>query len=134
MPVTGVQTCALPIYGFAENGQKVGMLYFVFLIFILLVILWANYVYAYLARFSNGTKAILKNGALMAVANLPRTGMLFVAFAVCAVLVAAVPVVIMVAPSCYMLIENQILEKVFRKYMTPEDIAAEEERNQEFYN
>lgn len=122
------------MHGFAENGQKVGMLYFVFLIFILLVILWANYVYAYLARFSNGTKAILKNGALMAVANLPMTGMLLVVFVVCAVLVAAVPVVIMVVPSCYMLIENQILEKVFRKYMTPEEIAAEEERNQEFYN
>ena len=29
---------------------------------------------------------------------------------------------------------NLILEKIFRKYMSKEDIAAEEERNQEFYN
>lgn len=122
------------MHGFAEAGQKVGALYVVFLIFIVLVTLWANYVYAYLARFTNGTKTILKNGAFMAIANLPMTGMLFVAFAVCAVLVAAVPVVILLVPSAYMLVESMILEKVFKKYMTPEDIAAEEERNQEFYN
>lgn len=122
------------MHGMAENGEKIGTLYIVFLIFIVLVILWANYVYAYLARFSNGTKAILKNAAFMAIANLPMTGMLLVAFAVCAVLVAAVPVVILVVPSAYMLIESMILEKVFIKYMSPEDIAAEEERNQEFYN
>ena len=33
-----------------------------------------------------------------------------------------------------MLLANFILEKIFQKYMSPEDLEAENERNQEFYN
>ncbi len=122
------------MYGFASEGEKIGMIYIVFVIFIVLVVLWACYIFPYLARFENGTKAILKNAGFMAVANLPKTGMIFVVLAVAVAMFMAIPVLVLVVPSCYMLLANLILEKVFRKYMTPEDAAAEEERNREYYN
>lgn len=60
--------------------------------------------------------------------------MIFVVLAVAVAMFMAIPVLVLVVPSCYMLLANLILEKVFRKYMTPEDAAAEEERNREYYN
>ena len=37
-------------------------------------------------------------------------------------------------PAVYILVANFILERIFRKYMSAEDLEAEQERNQEFYN
>ena len=33
-----------------------------------------------------------------------------------------------------MLLANFILEKIFQKYMSPEDLEAEKERNMEYFN
>lgn len=122
------------MYQFAKAGEKSGALYAVFLIFILLVIMWAVYVFPYMARFENNLRQVLKNTALIAIANLPWTFVLLVVLLAAALLVWVMPPVWMIVPSVYMLIANVVLEKVFRKYMSEEDIAAEEERNREFYN
>ena len=44
------------------------------------------------------------------------------------------PPLLMLVPVVYMVIANRILEKIFIKYMSEEDLAAERERNEEFYN
>ncbi|MCI5872812.1 MAG: DUF624 domain-containing protein [Clostridiales bacterium] len=122
------------MYQFAKAGEKSGALYAVFLIFILLIVMWATYVFPYIARFENKLLQVLKNTALIAIANLPWTFVLLVVLIVSALLVWAMPPVLVIVPSVYMLIANFILEKVFLKYMSKEDIATEEERNREFYN
>lgn len=122
------------MYQFAKAGEKSGALYAIFLIFILLIVMWAAYVFPYIARFENKLTQVLKNTALIAIANLPWTFVLLVALVVAALLVWAMPPVLIIVPSVYMLIVNFILEKVFLKYMSKEDIEAEQERNQEFYN
>ena len=96
--------------------------------------MWATYVFPYIARFENKLLQVLKNTALIAIANLPWTFVLLVVLIVSALLVWAMPPVLVIVPSVYMLIANFILEKVFLKYMSKEDIATEEERNREFYN
>lgn len=122
------------MYQYAKVGEKGGMLYLVFLALIALLIMWGNYIFPYMARFENRLKQLLKNTALIAVANFPMTILLFLILACALFLILAMPPLMMVVPSIYMLIANFILEKVFRKYMSEEDIAAEEERNREFYN
>lgn len=119
---------------FAKAGEKSGGLYIVFVIFIALLIMWTNYLFPYIARFENSMKQVFKNTALIALANLPWTFLLFVLWAAACVAVWILPPAVVFMPALYMFFANLILEKVFVKYMSEEDIAAEQERNQEFYN
>lgn len=122
------------MYQMAQAGEKSGVLYIVFLVLIALVIMLATYIFPYIARFENTLKETFKNTALIAIANLPWTLLLFVVLAGVAFLTWLTPPVMVLVPAAYMLLANLILEKVFRKYMSEEDIAAEQERNQEFPN
>lgn len=122
------------MYQFAQAGDKTGSLYVVFVIFIALVLAWGCYLYPYIARFANKTKLAMKNAALIAIANLPWTVVLFILLCAACLGVVALPPLMFIMPSFYMLLANLILEKVFKKYMSEDDIAAEEERNREFYN
>lgn len=122
------------MYQYAIADEKSSSLYMVFLIFLLLIIMWAMYVFPYIARFENTVRQTLKNAALIAIANLPWTLILLVLLIAAGLLIWMVPPTAMIVPAVYMLIANFILEKVFLKYMSKEDIEAEEERNREFYN
>lgn len=122
------------MFQYAKAGEKVGMLYIVFVILIAVFLMWGIYLFPYIARFENSMKALLKNVALIALANLPWTVLLFVLFCAAFLLTWLLPPVIFILPALYMLLANLILERVFRKYMSEEDLAAEQERNQEFYN
>lgn len=119
---------------YAEAGITLGKIYIVFEGFAILVTLWAFYIFPYIARFENTTKNILKNSALMALSNLPWTVLISVIFILMFVVIYYVPAVAVAVPAFYNLLKNVILEKVFIKYMTPEDIELEEERNRVFYN
>jgi uncharacterized membrane protein YesL len=106
----------------------------VFFVLMLVVIAWAIYVFPYMARFENSTKLILKNSALMAIGNLPKTFMALMFFLACCIGTYLLPVVAIISPALGMLLLNYILEGVFERYMSDEDREAENERNQEFYN
>lgn len=122
------------MYQMAKAGDKLGSFYMVFVVLIALVTMWVFYLFPYLARFVNTTKQILKNSAYMAIFNLPWTIVLFVLFLAVVMGLIYMPPIIMVVPAVYTLLKNLILEKIFKKYMSPEDIAAEEERNREYFN
>jgi uncharacterized membrane protein YesL len=121
------------MYSFAQAGYETGSMYVVFLIFIALEVMWASYLFTYMARFENKTKIVLKNAALMAISYLPKTFLMFVVFVIFLVLICILPVLIIVLPVVYMLIAQSLLEKVFRKYMNEEDLIEEDERNGERY-
>lgn len=122
------------MYQFAAAGDKAGSIYPLFVVFMALVVAWGIYLFPYIARFENTTKQALKNSGLIALGNLPWTVLLFVILCVAIVGVMYLPPMMFILPAAYMLIANLILEKIFRKYMSEEDIAAEEERNRDFYN
>lgn len=122
------------MYQFAQAGEKYGSFYIVFIVLIALVTMWVMYLFPYIARFANTTKNVLKNAFLIALANLIKTILMFVILIAAVVVVFVWPIAIILAPSCFALIQNFILEKIFRKYMTPEDIEAEDERNREYMN
>lgn len=122
------------MYQLSLAGDKSGSLYILFVVFIVLVLVWGCYLFPYIARFENKTKLAMKNAALIAIANLPWTVVIFVLLCAACLAVVALPPLIFVMPSIYMVFANLILEKIFKKYMSEEDIAEEEERNREFYN
>lgn len=122
------------MYQYAKQGDKLGGLYLLFIVLLALIHMWGIYIFAYIARFENGMKAVLKNAALISIANFPWTLLLFVVFAAALTLVYVLPMLLVIVPAAYMFGENMILERVFHKYMSEEDIAEEEERNRDFYN
>ena len=122
------------MYQFAQAGEQSGSLYVVFIVFIALALAWGCYLFPYIARFENTTKQAVKNAGLIALANLPWTVVVLVLLCAVCLAVYVMPLAAFIAPAFYMIVVNYILEKIFKKYMSEEDIAAEEERNQEFYN
>lgn len=118
----------------ANAGFSYGKIYIFFAIMIVFEFVWAMYIFPYIARFENTTKAIMKNAALIAVANLPWTLLCVVIFAAFLFVDYLLPFLIIFLPAAFTLCLNLILEKVFRKYMSEEDIEAEAEKNREYMN
>lgn len=117
-----------------QAGNPLGKAYVFFGVLMVLMFLWMSYLYPYIARFENTTKAIMKNAAFMAILNLPRTLLIGVMMLVFGLAVYIIPLTIFIVPAVYTWLKNYNLEKVFRKYMTEEDLAAEEELNREYKN
>ena len=92
---------------------------------LLVSIIWGIYLFPYLSRFDNPTKTVMKNCALIALANMPQSILLLVLFALSTVGFLCLPLLNLFIPSLYMFFTNRILEAVFRKYMLPEDLSAE---------
>ena len=109
------------------SGAKIIMVIIVALLIFL--IMWMTYVYPYMARFALPTKALMKNCVILALAHFLRSVLLTVLFVAAVVASLTVPMAGIFVPVIYMVIANRIVERVFRKYMSEEDIEAEEERN-----
>ena len=100
-----------------------------FVILMILVILWAVYIFAYSARFEQTLKATLKNGVLIMIANLPWTVLIFLELVVATIVVMYVPILIIIIPGIVTVLAELILEHVFRKLMTEEQRRHEEEED-----
>lgn len=129
--VTG--TDAYVMYQFAAAGKSYGILYIAFLVFMAFLTMWAAYLFPYVARFEDGTRSVLKNCALLAVGNLGWTFLLFLLSVAEAAAILLLPPAVFLFPAVVTLLDNFILERIFARYMKPEDLAAEKERNREYY-
>lgn len=88
------------------------------------VIIWALYLFPYLSRFENTNRNILKNCALIAVANILQSILLLIVFAITAIAFLSLPMLNLLIPALYMFCANRIQEKVFKKYMPSEDLET----------
>lgn len=122
------------MYQFAKQGASYGSLYIVFAVIMLFVTMWVIYLFPYLARFEIKTRLLLKNCALIAIGNIGKTILLLILLVAAVLICYVFPPALLLIPAVYMLLANFILEKIFLKYMSPEDIEAEKERNQEYFN
>lgn len=104
------------------DGQTIGLLYYVFWVFAGCILIWAIYLFGYIARFTDNLKTCLKNSALLAIANLPFSIILLVLAVVMYVLVMFVtPLLILALPVLVCCVYNVILERIFRKVMNEEE-------------
>lgn len=110
-------------------GNKMGVFFYFFLIMILFSIIWACYIFPYAARFEDGLKATLKNSLLMMIIHLPWSLLILVLFAVAALVIYFFPILIFLMPALLFLTYDGILERIFRKYMSEEDLEKEKEND-----
>jgi uncharacterized membrane protein YesL len=90
-----------------------------------LLTVWFYYTIAYQARFENTLKHNLKNAGTIAFLNLPWSLLILVIFGAVAFAVMAVPILVFLLPAVQILLYDVILERIFRKYMKPEELERE---------
>ena len=110
-----------------KANSPIGSMFYFFLIMAMFAFVWTIYTFAYCARFELNTKGILKNGGLLAIANLPWSFLILLILLVGIIVVYIVPITLLVMPVGVTSLFNVILEKVFRKIMSPEDLKAAKE-------
>jgi hypothetical protein len=76
----------------------------------------------------------MKNSAFFVIRHLLRSVLLAVVFAASVAIFMFLPITIVILPTLGMFLMTVILESIFEKYMSDEDLAAEAERNQVYYN
>lgn len=110
-----------------ETMAFASILTVIILSIIVVTIVWGLYLFPYIARFENNTRAVMKNCGLIALANLPWSVLLLLTYAIAVVVFVLIPFLSIFIPTIYMFVANRILERVFKKYMTPEDLEAQKE-------
>ena len=116
----------------AEQGSIAVLI--LYLLSLIILMLWTSYLFPYIARFTNTTKNIMKISGFLFVRHVLSSLLLVVLFTVALVIVYLFFPAIFLVPAFYMLVAGFLLENVFKRYMSEEDLAAEEERNRVYYN
>ena len=75
-----------------------------------------------------------ENTLFIAISNIHWTITMAVLFVTMWVGIYLFMPIAVVMPALYQLLKSIAIEHVFKKYMSPEDLALEEERNRNFYN
>ena len=122
------------LYNMIKAGTIAGWILAPFAVTVLFVVMWAIIAFAYIARFKANLKMIMKNSAFFVIRHLLRSVLLAVIFAASVVIFMFLPIVIVILPTLGMFLMTVILESIFEKYMSDEDLEAEAERNQVYYN
>lgn len=105
------------------EGSKIVPIFL--LIVAAIITMWGNFIFPYLARFNDPSKRILMNCIWIALFNILWAILVMVLLVVAILLVLSFPLGLFIVPAVYMLVSGYILEHVFRKYMSPEDLAKE---------
>jgi uncharacterized membrane protein YesL len=125
--ILGVNAYSTYMIYTAGNVSK--WIFLVVLVPLALITMGAIYLFPLMARFQSTVRSLMKNSLLIAFRNIHWTILLMGMFVGSVYLVLVVPFAFVYIPEAYMFMSGWILEPIFQKYMTPEDLAKEQERN-----
>ena len=97
-----------------------------FIVLLVLLVTLCGYVFPYTARFQDTIRVTIKNCALIALLNLPATLLLLLLLAGSGLLIWLFFPLAIIVPAGSAYFQGEILEKVFRKYMSDEDREKED--------
>ena len=89
------------------------------------VLAWSLILFPYQARFENTAATVLKNSSVLAFANAPRALLLLLCFAGAIAVSVYKPATVSLAVALYIWLTNKLLEPVFRKLMTEDELKKE---------
>ncbi len=117
------------LIGMFLSGAPLLIFRSVFLLMMLVLVMMAQYVFPYIARFTLPLKKIISNSLLLAIRHLPWTILLVLLSVVCILLPMIIPFALFITPCVWAILASLILERIFKRYMTEEDRAMEEKLN-----
>lgn len=109
-----------------EQGMPFRFLCYVFLFFMFFWAAWDIVLFAYSARFENSMKDTMKNAAVIALLHLPWSLLMIVLLLAVLLAIYLVPPAVLLLPAGFVYVCEMILERIFCKYMSPEDLKKEE--------
>lgn len=113
-------------YQLKQQGDKVGYIFYIILILLVLELVIFIFIFPYIARFEDSMKRIFKNSFFLAFGNPIKTVLMLITFAVSVYMVYVLPMLVVIAPTLYMLGIEQLMEKIYKKFLPPdEDDQAE---------
>ena len=111
-----------------SQGLQLGVMYYFFMVVTAVALAWAFYTFPYTARFEGTIRDCLFKSFAMMIVNIGWSVLLvaiaYALFAFCNDL----QFFFFLLPGGFGYLQHIILERVFKKYRTPEDIARERER------
>lgn len=116
-------------YRLYADGQILLIFLICPIVLLAMIILLSIYLFPCIARFRNDTGAIIKNCIAISLMNYWWSILLLTIFIAAVFIAIFVPVGCLIVPVCYMCVINIVLERIFRKYMSPDDATEEEARN-----
>lgn len=114
---------------FKENFKKATL---ITLILLVVLCIYAFWIFAYAARFECTAKLYFHNAAIFAILHLPVTIVVAILGFGSVVLIYTFKPLILILPGVTVWLMSMMTERVFRKYMTDEDKALEDERNMDY--
>jgi uncharacterized membrane protein YesL len=107
--------------------RQTTVLFYFFIMMMILAVIWLCYLLPYVARFENTGKATLKNALILEFVH-PQWSILLLAILAAGVfLIWLIPVMLVVVPAMVALVSDLILQRIFRRYMSEEDLKQEME-------
>ena len=102
---------------------------FTVILAMVLILLWLQYVFPYMARFEDSFGRTVKNTVILCVAHFFRSLLLLLvlmlAIVIPMIITVLMPVALALFPSLYALVSNVILEKVFSRYARQDKLEIE---------
>ncbi len=121
-------------YALAKVSSIMGVVTIVLLVLLNLAVLAAMLTLSYSARFVFPTGQIIKNALLIFLMNIGWNLLLWIILFAACLLFLYIPVAAILFPAPICLIMSYIYERIFKKYMSPEDYAQELEQTRTYYN
>ena len=118
------------VYGLCRNGVLHRSVLYLLVVLVALVLTWGQYVFSYLSRFSDATGKILKNCLMIALSNLLPTLGMAVLLVIALFFLWDIPGGILLIPGGVGLLCGRLTDRVFQKYMSPEDLEEDRESRQ----
>ena len=105
--------------------------FFAALIFVLSMAML--YIFPYISRFTAPWKSIMMNSVIIALRHILWTLLVVVLTLAFALFAYLIPVALIALPALWALLASFVLERIFQKYMSEEDLAKEEKLNSRSY-
>jgi len=113
-----------------KNGQPLGALFGVILVFLAVAIVWGLFLFAYCARFNGTAKETIRYSFYLMMAHPFRSlAIMLIQLATLAVLLL-VPGLAIVLPSASVWASSFLIEQIFLKHMQPADVEKTLEEQQ----
>jgi uncharacterized membrane protein YesL len=109
--------------------RQVTFLFYFFVMMIAFAVTWLCYLLPYVARFENTGKETLKNTLILEFCYPQWSILLLVLLAVSVFLIWLIPVLLVVMPTVVALVSDLILQRIFRRHMSEEDLKQEMEND-----
>lgn len=111
------------------EGAAFGNTYVFFYVLGIFLFLFAVWVLGSIARFTNSLKNIMKNASILMIRHMGTSILILLITAVCVVCMMLLPITMIVMPAVMVWLMTEVMERVFKKYMTPEELEREAKKD-----